>query len=110
MLKVKKYLGTETYMFANGDLATPEAMLKKFPAILTFTHFVKTDENEEVAIAVQNLSVMREYYNIDPSLSEDEAITAIETIINTPQPTPEAVASPEERIAAALEYQNMMSL
>nr|DAN38389.1 MAG TPA: hypothetical protein [Caudoviricetes sp.] len=58
--------------------------------------------------ALQNLSAMRTFYNIDKSLSEDEAIAKIQEIVNTPTPEPEPSA--EERMAAAMEFQNMMML
>lgn len=108
MKKVEKYTGNKTYMFPNGELATPERMLQQFPAILTFTHMIETDEGGQVAFAVQNLSAMRGVYGIDPALTEDEAISAIEVVLNTPEPEPEP--SPEERIAAAMEYQNLMNM
>ena len=108
MKKVIKYTGEKVFMFPNGAIATKERVLEDFPAALTFTHIIETDEHEEVCFAVQNLSAMRDIYNIDSSLTEDEAIAAIQEIINAPQP--EAEPSAEERIASALEYQNMMSL
>ena len=108
MKKVEKYTGDKTYMFPNGAIATREVVLKKFPAALTFTHFVETDENSEVMWAFQNLSAMRTMYKIDSSLSEDEALAKIQEIINTPPPQPEPSA--EERMAAAMEFQNLMSL
>ena len=37
---IEKYTGTKTYMFPNGALATPEAMLERFPAVLTFIHII----------------------------------------------------------------------
>ena len=95
-------------MFPNGVLATPEKMLEKFPAVLTFVHIIETDEAGEVCFAVQNLNAMRGFYGIEKSLTEEEAITKIEEIINTPEPEPEPTA--EERIASALEYQNLMSM
>ena len=102
MQKVEKYTGTKTYMFPNGSLATPEIIEEKFPAVKHFTHSITTDESGEVAMAVQNLSAMRGIYNIDSSLSEDEAIQAIEDIINTPvEISTEPTA--EERTATALE-------
>lgn len=58
--------------------------------------------------ALQNLSAMRTFYNIDKSLSEDEAIAKMQEIVNTPPPEPEPSA--EERMAAAMEFQNMMTL
>ena len=45
---------------------------------------------------------------VDSSLSEDEAIAKIEEIRNTPPAEPDPSA--EERIAAALEYQNLANL
>lgn len=105
---IEKYDGTKTYMFPNGKLATKEAVLSKFESALTFPHIVETDENGEVMFALQNLSAMRTFYNIDKSLSEDEAIAKIQEIVNTPPPEPEPSA--EERMAAAMEFQNMMML
>lgn len=108
MKKIIKYTGDKTFMFPNGAIATPERVLQDFPAALTFTHIIETDEHEEVCFAVQNLSAMRGVYGIDSSLSEDEAILAIQEVVNAPEPEPEVTA--EERIASALEYQNLMSM
>ena len=101
------YTGEKTYMFPNSEIATPERVLQDFPAILTFKHVIETDEAGEVCFAVENFSAMRSRYNIDPSLNDDDALEALQTILNE-----EAVymPSPEERIASALEFQNMMAL
>ncbi len=107
MRKIIKYDGKRTFMYPNGAIATPEIILQDFPAALTFTHIIETDEAEEVCFAFQNLSAMRGIYNIDSTLSEDEAIKAIQNIINT---EPEQEVSAEERIASALEFQNLMSM
>lgn len=106
---IEKYTGEKTYMFPNGALATPEVMQQEFPAVLAFAHIIETDEAGEVAFAVQNLNAMRSLYGIDSTLTEEEAIAAIQEIVNT---EPEVVDEPsaEERIAAALEYQVMASL
>lgn len=108
MKKIIKYTGDKTFMFPNGHIATPERVLQDFPAALTFTHIIETDEHEEVCFAVQNLSAMRGVYGIDSSLTEEEAISAIQDVVNAPEP--EAEPSAEERIASALEFQNMMTL
>lgn len=106
MKKVIRYNG-KTFMYPSGEIATRDRMLQDFPAIEYFTHIIETDEAEEVCFAVQNLSAMRGLYKIDPALTEDEAITKIQEIINTPpEPEPDA----QERIASALEYQNLMSM
>ena len=106
MKHLEKYTGTKTYMFPNGALATPEAVLNQFPAATSFVHIVETDAAGEVMFAFQNLSAMRTLYNIDSALSEAEAIAALQTAINT---VPENTPSAEERIAAALEYQNLLN-
>lgn len=106
---LEKYTGDKFYMFPNGVLATKEAVLESFPSALTFVHVVETDEAGEVMWAFQNLSAMRSMYNIDTSLTEEEAIMALQEAINTPPPIVEDVPSAEERIAAALEYQNLMA-
>ena len=109
MKKIELYTGDKIYMFPNGDVATKERMLEQFPAVLTFDHIIETDEAGEVAFAVQNLSAMCSLYQIDTSLPVEEKIAKIEEIINA-DPEEDTSASAEERIAAALEAQVMMSL
>ena len=109
MKKIELYTGDKIYMFPNGDIATKERMLQEFPAALTFDHIIETDEAGEVAFAVQNLSAMCSLYQIDTSLPVEEKIAKIEEIINT-DPEEDTSASAEERIAAALEAQVLMSL
>lgn len=107
--KIEKYTGNKVYMFPNGAIADKKAVLETFPAALTFVHVVETDENGEVMWAFNNLSALRSMHNIDKSLNEEEAIAKLQEIINT---VPEIDTTPtaEERIAAALELQNMMSM
>ena len=108
MVKIEKYTGTKTYMYPNGALATPDTIKNDFPAVEAFTHIIETDEAGQVCFAVQNLAAVRSQLGIDSSLSEDEAITAIEELRNAPIPEPDPSA--EERIAAALEYQNLANM
>lgn len=107
--KLEKYTGEKTYMFPNGHIATKEAVLDSYPAALTFIHVVETDENGEVMWGFNNLSALRTMYEIDGSLTADEAIQVIQDKMNTPEPV-STVPSAEERIAAALEYQNLVSM
>lgn len=102
MKKLEKYTGEKVYMFPNGFLATKEAVLNQFPAAEHFTFVVTTDENGEVMLGMDNLSVLRGIYGIDSTLTEAEAIAAIEEIINTPVEAVEEV-SDQTRIADALE-------
>ena len=108
MVKIEKYTGEKTYMYPNGALATPDVIKKDFSAVEAFTHIIETDEAGQVCFAIQNLAAIRSQLGIDSSLTEDEAITAIEELRNAPEPEPEPTA--EERIAASLEYQNLLSL
>lgn len=108
MVKIEKYTGEKTYMYPNGALATPEKLKADFPAVETFTHIIETDEAGQVCFAVQNLAAIRLQMGIDSSLNEEAAIAAIEELRNAPAPEPEVSA--EERIAAALEYQNLTNL
>ena len=108
---IEKYTGEKTYMFPNGMIASPDVVYEQYPAAKVFVHIVETDENREVMFAFQNLSAMRSFYNIDNSLSEDAAITVIQEIVNTKPAEPdETESTAEERIAAALEYQNIASM
>lgn len=114
MKRLEKYTGEKTYMYPNAALATPERVLADFPAAIAFPHVIETDDNGEVLFAIMNLSAMRAQYGIDASLSESEAIQAIQDIINTPEPEPEETVDEStvalQNIAAQLEFQNMMSL
>ena len=106
-LKLEKFDGTKTYMFPNGAIATPEIIKQQFPAVESFVHVIEA--NGEVCQAVMNLSALRSINNIDKSLSETDAISAIEVIINTP-PVIDDMPTAEERIAAAMEYQNLLAM
>ena len=114
MKRLEKYTGEKTYMYPNAALATPERVLADFPAAVAFPHVIETDDNGEVLFAIMNLSALRAQYGIDTSLSESEAIQAIQDIINTPEPKPEETVDEStvalQNIAAQLEFQNMMSL
>ena len=108
MVKIEKFQGTKTYMYPNGTLATAETIKRDFPAVETFTHIIETDEAGQVCFAVQNLAAVRSQMGIDSALTEDEAIAKIEELRNAPAPEPDPTA--EERIAAALEYQNLINM
>lgn len=102
MVKVVKYNGDKTFMYPNSTVATPERVQADYPAIMVFPHIIETDENEQVLYAIDNLAAARTRYEIDPGLSEEEAIAEIERIRNTP-PVIDETPSAEERQAAALE-------
>ena len=107
MKVLEKYDGTKTYMTCSGALATPEFVSAQYPAAAHFVHIVETDVDSQMMYAFQNLAAMRSAYELDMTLTEDEAIAELQRLINT---VPESTPSAEERIAAALEYQNLVGL
>lgn len=119
MRKLIKYDGTKTYMYPSCKIATPEVVTQDFPAWKMFTHCIVTDDAEETIYSFMSLSSLRTQYNIDSALSDDDAITAIQDIMNAPAPEPEPstemsneelTATSLASIAASLEYQNMLTL
>ena len=108
MIKLEKYDGTKTYMFPNGAIADPATVRAQYPAIEVFPHVIEVNGN--VLQAIMELSAMRGIHNIDENLPEADAISAIQTIINTPAPVVEPEVSAEERIASALEFQNLLAI
>lgn len=108
MIKLVKFdpQGSQVYQYPDNSIATTERIKQEFPSTEYFPHVLEI--NGDVCQAVMNLNALRQMHNIDASLSEEDAIQAIEEIINAPQPEPEPTA--EERIAAAMEFQNMMMM
>lgn len=108
MIKIQKYNKDKTYMYPNGSLATPEKVQHDFPAINTFPHIIETDEAGQVLFAVQNLAAIKSQMGISVDTSEEESIRQIEELRNAPPPEPEV--TPEERIAASLEFNNILTM
>lgn len=110
MTKVKPYNKTKTYMFPNGKLATPEVVKAEYPAAFVFDHLIYTDEAEQVIFSIMSIAATRSHYNIDSNVSDSEALALIETIINTKDEETVTEPSATDRIAAALEFQNLMAM
>lgn len=108
MVKLTKYTGDTTYVLGNGELGTKARMLALWPAALTVTHVAETDEAGECLLAFDPLSRLRSVLDIDRSLDEEAAIRAIEALRN--RASESAPPDPAERLAAALEFQNVLSL
>lgn len=101
MRKLEFYDGTKTYMYPNMKVATPETLLADYPALAVFKHAIETDENGQVCFAIENFSAMRSRHGIGSELSDEEALTAIEEILNNPVEV--TTIADETRIADALE-------
>ncbi|SDN79360.1 hypothetical protein [Acetanaerobacterium elongatum] len=106
MIKLELFNGKKTYMFPNGEVATPERIKQQFPAVEVFPHVLEVNGN--VCQAVQELAAMRSSYGIDDALTDAQALEAMQKMINSPPPAPEPSA--QERIAAALEFQNLINM
>ncbi len=104
---LEKYDPTKTYMTPSSALATPAFVLEQFPSAAIFTHIVETDVYGEMMFSFENLSALRTMHELDMTLTEDEAIVELQRLMNL---VPEVVVSAEERIAAALEYQNLLNM
>lgn len=110
MKKYVKYDNTKTYMFPSAALATPEVVNEQYPAVNLFPHIIETDEAEQIIYSFLNIAATRSRLDIAEDLSEDEAIAEISRINNLPNEPVDDEPSAEERIAAAMEFQNLMNL
>jgi len=101
------YNKDKTYISPNGQYLTPESMLATHPAINDLVHIVRTDSTGKIMFEFDSLAHYRLSEDIPDSVSDDQAVQLVAEIrqaqLGTPIPT-----SAEERIAAALEYQNLM--
>lgn len=107
------YDNTKTYLYPNMNLATPESVAATYTAvnIPNLECVIETDESRMMFYtAPEPITILRSRYNINSSVSTKDAIVAIEEILNAPQPEAELAPTAEERIAAALEYQNLLSI
>lgn len=96
---------TRSYIFPNGRLVTRDIILEKNPAAEFLPYVLEL--NGPVIQAVMQFDAVRNFHKIDSELSNEDAIAQIEYLVNNhPEPEPSA----EERIAAALEFQNIMLL
>ena len=109
-MRLVKIYDEKTRMFPSGRIATKEAVYEKKPAATMFSHVIVTDESDQLIYSIRSLSDIREQYGIDSSLDDEQAVAKIQEIMNTPPDPVEPMPTTEERIAAALEYQNLLSL
>lgn len=111
------YDNYKIYVSPSGDIMNAEKIYANFPAAQQFTYIVHTDEGSEMMYGFYMLSAMKSKYHIDSSLNDEEACQAIEDAMNAEREAQEEEAraaseiiTPEERIAAALEFQTLNSL
>ena len=105
------YNSSDTYMSPSGAIMDCVKVQHDFPAVSNFSFIVETDTYEEMMYGFYSLSAMKAKYDVNNTLTDEEAVQAIEYAMNLekiidsqPQPAENPVTA-EERIAAALEYQ-----
>lgn len=105
------YNREKTYYYPSNEMATPDRVAMDFAIVNSGLKLViETDEDRiYFYTAPVTLKVLANRVGIDiAGLSDEEALQAIEDKMNEPLPDPEPTA--EDRIAAALEYQNLLSM
>ena len=107
---LKKYNQADTYLSPSGAIMNAAKVLNDYPAAAYFTYVVQTDSNEEMMFGFYHLNSMLDQYGIDKTLPEADAIAALVTAMEAEQEPVEGDPTPEERIAAALEFQVMNNL
>lgn len=110
MRKFSLYDPSKTYVFPNGRIATPEAVATEYPAMAVYPYIIETDLTEQMFLGSQNLADARSRNGIDPALTDEQAVAALEAIANVPLAEPQEFPTATERIAAALEYQNLLTM
>lgn len=99
----------KTYLFPSGAVATTEVLKKHFPCLSTGLKVVLIlDALGETIYTVQSLSSLADAMGVDPTREASLVLADIEAQVNKEPEEP--MPTPEERIAAALEYQNMMAM
>jgi hypothetical protein len=101
------YNSKKTYYSPAYEEFTPEHVMSHYAIVNIGTCIIETNVSGKMFYSVELIENMRDRLGIDESLTDEEAVKAMETIINTvvePEPTA------EERIASALEFQNLTSL
>lgn len=109
MVKYELYNPKKIYITPSGAIADSEWVYNNYPASKSFKYIVGTDEAGETMFEFQSFQSLKSLNNIPISLSDEEAILQMEAIRNAP-PEVDETPTAEERIAAAMEFQNMMSI
>lgn len=99
MVYAELYNKGKTYFFQDNHYATYEALKALFPAINDLAQIVFTDYSGQIIISIEPLNLKRTELEIDPTLTNEDAVLAIVNKLNNP----EEEVSDETRIADALE-------
>lgn len=105
--KFEFYNSEKTYLFPNLELATPERIQMEFSAVNNFKCVVETDEEGQIFYASYLFTDIRDRLGVERGLSDEETLIKMAEKINTP-PVINSEPTAEERIASAMEYQNLL--
>jgi hypothetical protein len=99
---------------ANGKQVTYDELKSMYPHVANPNDkTVVTQSRAGNILSIDSLGTLCEVYKIDESLTDDEALAAINETVREQAEAAESAAatpSPEERIAAMMEYQALASL
>jgi hypothetical protein len=109
-IKLEIYNNNKVYLFPNMKPATPEIVARDYAAVNITKCVVTSDISGEMFYAIEPLNAMVQRLDIDITnmLSDEEKLVAMENKLNEPAPVPQPSA--QDRIAAAMEYQNLLSM
>lgn len=110
MINLEIYNPEKTYLYPNMQLATPEHVGMNYAAVNATKCVITSDASGEMFYAIEPLNAMLQRLGVDASAmtTDEEKLVAMETILNAPPVDPGPTA--EERMAAAMEYQNLLTL
>lgn len=97
---IEKYDKEKIYVFQSGEIANYERIKNIFPGIDNMTYIVFTDYTKNIIISIEPLNLKRTELNIDPKLSENDAISRISDILTQQD---RILVEDTTRIADALE-------
>lgn len=105
-IKLEFYEGGKTFMYPNGKIATPDVIEADFPAISLFPHVIEVNGNVlQAVLEFESFKNSRGVTQSDNML----ALQELQDIVNNPVISA-VLPSSEERIAAALEFNNLLSM
>lgn len=107
-MKLRIWNKTEALYLADGTSCEPEEVMRRWPFSRHFDTLLEM--NGPLVAAIDCLPMIADMCGIDTDLPVEEQLSAIQAIREAQRQPAESVPSPEERMAAALEFQNMVAL
>lgn len=108
-MNLKFWDKTETLLLADGTPADYNGVVTRWPFAAHVP--VVLEMNGPLVAAIDSLPVLESVYKIDVNLSDEDKLAAIKAAREAAQnPPTSGDPTPEERLAAALEFQNMLAL